>query len=101
MFFTSILLHFPGNANLVYTIIRKRNVFHQMANLPTEHSAIAKALTKRGKKMQQPAQVDPTGRNEPSMEGSMPAQEAEPGTLKVSLAATPGKHKLQAKSPAN
>ena len=85
------MLHFPGNANLVYTIIRKRNVFHQMANLPTEHAAIAKALTKRGKKMQTPAQADPSGRGvEPSMEGSMPAQEAEPGTLKVSLAATPG-----------
>ena len=80
-----------GNASLVYTIIRKRSVFHQMANLPTEHTAIAKVLTKRGKKMQTPAQVDPSGRAvEPSMEGSMPAQEAEPGTLKVSLAATPG-----------
>ena len=27
---------------------------------------------------------------EPSMEGSRPAQDAEPGTLKASLAATPG-----------
>ena len=76
-----------GNANLVYTIIRKRNVFHQLANLPTDHSAISKALTKRGKKFTHHANEHPEG---PSMEGSTPAVEAEPGTLKVTLAATPG-----------
>ena len=41
-----IQYQFDGNANLVYTIIRKRNVFHQLANLPSDHSAIAKALKK-------------------------------------------------------
>ncbi|XP_060076654.1 protein HID1-like [Ylistrum balloti] len=82
-----IQYQFDGNSNLVYTIIRKRNVFHQLANLPTEHSAIAKALTKRGKKF---TQLTPDTKEElPLMEGSIPATEAEPGTLKTSLAATP------------
>ena len=48
----------PGNCNLVYTIIRKRQVFHQLANLPTDHSSIAKALTKRGKKLHTPSPTD-------------------------------------------
>ena len=78
-----------GNSNLVYTIIRKRNVFHQLANLPVDHSSIAKALTKRGRgKVVNPSHQEHP--EQPSMEGSTPAAEAEPGTLKVSLAATPG-----------
>ncbi|KAL4240921.1 cell wall biogenesis protein [Mactra antiquata] len=82
-----IQYQFDGNSNLVYTIIRKRQVFHQLANLPTDHSSIAKALTKRGKKLHTPS---PTDHKEPqTMEGAIPATEAEPGTLKVSLAATP------------
>ena len=79
-----------GNSNLIYTIIRKRNVFHQLANLPVEHSAIAKALSKRGKKFVQ--LTSPVDHKEPqTMEGAIPASEAEPGTLKTSLAATPSK----------
>ena len=37
--FTEIIL---GNAHLVYAIIRKRNVFHQLANLPTDPSTVTK-----------------------------------------------------------
>jgi len=71
----------------VYTIIRKRTIFHQLANLATDHTSIAKALTKRSKRsMQSGGGVDEL----PSMEGSVPASEAEPGTLKATLAATPG-----------
>ena len=70
----------------MYTIIRKRNVFHQLANIPIDHSAIAKAMTKRGKKFAAPPQDT---RDPQTMEGALPALEAEPGTLKVSLAATP------------
>lgn len=82
-----IQYQFDGNCNLVYTIIRKRNVFHQLANLPTEHTTIAKALSKRGKKF---VQLTPeSGKDLPTMEGAMPAMEAEPGTLKTTLAATP------------
>ena len=76
-----------GNSNLVYTIIRKRTIFHQLANLATDHSSIAKALTKRSRKsVQSSSGVDEL----PSMEGSVPASEAEPGTLQATLAATPG-----------
>lgn len=82
-----IQYQFDGNCNLIYTIIRKRNVFHQLANLPTEHATIAKALSKRGKKF---VQLTPeSGKDLPTMEGAMPAMEAEPGTLKTTLAATP------------
>ena len=71
----------------MYTIIRKRTIFHQLANLATDHASIAKALTKRSRKSVQSA----SGGDElPSMEGSVPASEAEPGTLKATLAATPG-----------
>ncbi|XP_014788685.1 protein HID1 [Octopus bimaculoides] len=90
-----IQYQFDGNSNLVYTIIRKRNVFHLLANLPTEHSAIARALSKRGKKLSHP----PSESKEPeTMEGATPAAEAEPGTLKVSLAATPRLDKMTEKS---
>ncbi|XP_041362386.1 protein HID1-like [Gigantopelta aegis] len=91
-----IQYQFDGNSNLVYTIIRKRNVFHQLANLPTDHSAIAKALTKRGKKFAAP----PLDTREPqTMEGALPAAEAEPGTLKTTLAATPRLDKMTEKGP--
>ncbi|XP_029652180.2 protein HID1 [Octopus sinensis] len=90
-----IQYQFDGNSNLVYTIIRKRNVFHLLANLPTEHSAIARALSKRGKKLSHP----PSESKEPeTMEGATPAAEAEPGTLKVSLAATPRLDNMTEKS---
>jgi hypothetical protein len=85
-------MYFSGNSNLVYTIIRKRNVFHQLANLPTDHASIAKAMTKRSKNKAQLSSAPPVEHPlEKHMEGSIPAQEAEPGTLKVTLAATPGK----------
>ncbi|XP_076458656.1 protein HID1-like isoform X2 [Babylonia areolata] len=90
-----IQYQFDGNSNLVYTIIRKRNIFHQLANLPVDHSAIARALTKRGKKFAPP----PLDSREPqTMEGAIPAAEAEPGTLKASLAATPRLDKMTEKS---
>ncbi|XP_030375180.1 protein HID1 [Scaptodrosophila lebanonensis] len=42
-----IQYQFDGNSNLVYTIIRKRHVFHAMANLPTDMAGIAKCLSAR------------------------------------------------------
>lgn len=73
---------FSGNSNLVYTIIRKRHVFHQLANLPTDHHSIANALSKKGKRL---PTVQPPAQQQPSMEGAQPASEAEPGTLKATL----------------
>ncbi|KAK2182053.1 hypothetical protein NP493_369g05010 [Ridgeia piscesae] len=95
-----IQYQFDGNANLIYTIIRKRNVFHQLVNLPTDHSAISKAMMKRGSRRLGVHTPEHTGGTQ-SMEGSTPAVEAEPGTLKVTLAATPGIEKMTEKSPAS
>lgn len=39
-----------GNANLVYTIIRKRHVFHALASLPTDCGTINRSLSRRGRK---------------------------------------------------
>ncbi|XP_033117901.1 protein HID1-like isoform X1 [Anneissia japonica] len=90
-----IQYQFDGNSNLVYTIIRKRNVFHQLANLPTDQVSISKALVKRGRKMQH----TPSTEQEPqTMEGAIPPIDAEPGTLKASLAATPGVESMTEKS---
>uniref|UniRef100_H3AL71 HID1 domain containing n=1 Tax=Latimeria chalumnae TaxID=7897 RepID=H3AL71_LATCH len=77
-----------GNSNLVYAIIRKRNVFHQLANLPTDPPSIQKALQRKKKT---PEPISRTNSQDgTSMEGSRPAAPAEPGTLKASLFATPG-----------
>lgn len=77
---------FTGNFNLVYAIIRKRNVFHQLANLPSDTTSIQRALQKKRTGISRANSVE----NE-SMEGSRPAVPAEPGTLKASLEATPGR----------
>nr|KAF6286801.1 HID1 domain containing [Pipistrellus kuhlii] len=91
-----IQYQFDGNSNLVYAIIRKRSVFHQLANLPSDPPAIHKALQRRRKA---PEPLSRSGSQEgASMEGSRPAAPAEPGTLKTSLVATPGIDKLTEKS---
>lgn len=127
-----IQYQFDGNSNLVYTIIRKRHVFHALANLPSDTSGIARCLnTRKGSRSgldgrgqpspkmgapsiatSQPLRHSPTKENNPvssireedsdsenktnslceledSMEGSRPAQPAEPGTLKATLLDTP------------
>ncbi|VDM64350.1 unnamed protein product [Angiostrongylus costaricensis] len=42
-----IQYQFDGNSNLIYTIIRKRQVFYQLANLPTDAASISKSLLGR------------------------------------------------------
>jgi Dyggve-Melchior-Clausen syndrome protein len=42
-----IQYQFDGNSNLVYTIIRKRQVFHSLANIPTDMNSINKCLSNR------------------------------------------------------
>ncbi|XP_023676320.1 protein HID1 isoform X1 [Paramormyrops kingsleyae] len=91
-----IQYQFDGNCNLVYAIIRKRSVFHQLANLPSDSASIQKALQR---KKRSPEGISRTNSQETvSMEGSRPAAPAEPGTVKTSLAATPGIDKLTEKS---
>lgn len=41
------IIFFIGNSNLVYTIIRKRHVFHALANLPSDVQGISKCLNNR------------------------------------------------------
>lgn len=95
-----IQYQFDGNSNLVYTIIRKRQVFHALANLPTDCNTIAKSLSKRQRRY--------AGNNssnesisEAAMEGSRPALPAEPGTLKATLLETPGIEKMTEKESAH
>lgn len=46
-----IQYQFDGNSNLIYTLLRKRHCFHQLANLPTDYYFICKSLNKPEKKM--------------------------------------------------
>uniref|UniRef100_A0A5S6QMK6 Protein HID1 n=1 Tax=Trichuris muris TaxID=70415 RepID=A0A5S6QMK6_TRIMR len=55
-----IQYQFDGNSNLVYTIIRKRQVFYQLANLASDDSSISKALTSR-KRVQEKSDALPEG----------------------------------------
>lgn len=67
----------------MYTIIRKRQVFHSLANLPSDYGTISKSLTKRSRKHLPSTNESENDPESPSMEGSKPALPAEPGTLKV------------------
>ncbi|CAG7727053.1 unnamed protein product [Allacma fusca] len=116
-----IQYQFDGNSNLVYTIIRKRQVFHALANLATDSSSINRSLMKKAPLMKKPSKgkldllrdnpikerktsTDSAVSNSaetPSMEGSHPALPAEPGTLKVSLASIPGIEKMTERESAH
>lgn len=65
-------------------------MFHTLANLPSDCNTIAKSLSKRQRR-HVPASTSNENVNEAAMEGSHPAQPAEPGTLKATLLETPGK----------
>ncbi|XP_071968559.1 protein HID1 [Engystomops pustulosus] len=91
-----IQYQFDGNSSLVYAIIRKRNVFHQLANLPSDTPSIQRALQRKKKTAEPLSRTN--SQDGASMEGSRPAAPAEPGTLKTSLIATPGIEKLTEKS---
>lgn len=74
---------------MVYTIIRKRQVFHSLANLPSDYGSITKSLNKKSKR-HLPQATSHENLAESAMEGSHPALPAEPGTLKATLPDTPG-----------
>uniref|UniRef100_A0A8C2ARD8 HID1 domain containing b n=1 Tax=Cyprinus carpio TaxID=7962 RepID=A0A8C2ARD8_CYPCA len=78
-----IQYQFDGNFNLVYGIIRKRNLFHQLANLPTDVSSIQKALQRKRRSN--------STHNAVFMETNNPLQT---GTLNASLKAMPRIDKL-------
>ncbi|XP_061087601.1 protein HID1-like [Conger conger] len=79
-----IQYQFDGNSNLVYAIIRKRAVFHQLANLHCDPPSLQRALQRKKRSPDRTV----------SMEASRPAVLAGPGTINTSLAATPGIDKL-------
>lgn len=83
-----IQYQFDGNSNLVYTIIRKRQVFHSLANLPSDYGTIAKSMNKRSR-TRLTSSTSHENVAEVPMEGSHPALPAEPGTLKATLPDTP------------
>uniref|UniRef100_A0A673X3R6 HID1 domain containing n=1 Tax=Salmo trutta TaxID=8032 RepID=A0A673X3R6_SALTR len=57
-----IQYQFDGNCNLVYTLIRKRNIFHQLANLTSDPVTIHKsAVTVAIDKLTEKAQVSEDG----------------------------------------
>ncbi|KAM6898381.1 protein HID1b isoform 2-T2 [Lycodopsis pacificus] len=89
-----IQYQFDGNCNLVYAIIRKRSVFHQLANLPSDAPSVQSALQRKKKSGISRSNSTETE----STDGSRPAGPAEPGTLKASLEATPGLDKITEKS---
>ncbi|KAG7275854.1 hypothetical protein CRUP_033267, partial [Coryphaenoides rupestris] len=93
-----IQYQFDGNFNLVYAIIRKRSIFHQLANLPTDTASIQRALQRRKNSPPAAAAARAASRATSPMEGSRPAAPTEPGTLKASLEATPAIDKLTEKS---
>lgn len=130
MFNNIIQYQFDGNANLVYTVIRKRQVFHALANLPTDCGAINKTLTRRGKKQpqqqpqtaassrsvsrqsstassvpQSPTEIKelPNSQSSAPLEATntKPATTAEPGTYKASLMEVPTIDKLTEKASAH
>uniref|UniRef100_A0A8C8BXL7 HID1 domain containing b n=1 Tax=Oncorhynchus tshawytscha TaxID=74940 RepID=A0A8C8BXL7_ONCTS len=91
-----IQYQFDGNCNLVYTLIRKRNIFHQLANLTSDPVTIHKALEMKKTTL---AHISRTNSQETiPMDGSRPAVPAEPGTLKASLVAIPAIDKLTKKA---
>lgn len=144
-----IQYQFDGNSNLVYTIIRKRQVFHALANIPTDMNSINKCLSNRKvsgrlhktapimtKKVETdedendagddddeeeessdntknsdtpPAVKEPEASDddrkseivEESMEGSRPAEPAQPGTLKATLLETPSINQITEKESAH
>lgn len=126
-----IQYQFDGNSNLVYTIIRKRHVFHAMANLPSDMAGIAKCLSGRkvGKYSIPPVphsktahltkisgrKLDADGddedcesdtesndkQSETQVENVMSALPAEPGTLKTSLLETPAINQMTERETAH
>lgn len=81
-----------GNFNLVYGIIRKRNLFHQLANLPTDVNSIQKALQRKTRSNSTHNAVFMETNNPYSAtcsEGPYKTTPIQTGTLNASLKATP------------
>lgn len=82
-----------GNYNLVYGIIRKRSLFHQLANLPADVISIQKALQRRSRSNSNAVFMESNNNTSPS-EGAFKTTPVQTGTLNASLKATPGNRPL-------
>ncbi|XP_043086995.1 protein HID1b isoform X2 [Puntigrus tetrazona] len=92
-----IQYQFDGNFNLVYGIIRKRNLFHQLANLPTDLNSIQKALQKKSRSNSTHNAVfmeTSNSYNTACSEGPYKSTPVQTGTLNASLKAMPRIDKL-------
>lgn len=90
-----IQYQFDGNSNLVYGIIRKRSLFHQLANLPTDITLIQKALQrKKSRSNSIHNAVFMEISNPYSSEGLSKTTPAQTGTLNASLKDLPRIDKL-------
>lgn len=98
-----IQYQFDGNSNLVYTVIRKRHVFHALANLPTEQGTIERSLSRRSRSKGPTPSVPTTPSEEASPPPTMPTAESETqppeeappsSSLNATLAATPRLEKM-------
>uniref|UniRef100_A0A673NPX2 Protein HID1-like n=1 Tax=Sinocyclocheilus rhinocerous TaxID=307959 RepID=A0A673NPX2_9TELE len=92
-----IQYQFDGNFNLVYGIIRKRNLFHQLANLPTDVISIQKALQKKSRSNSTHNAVfmeTSNPYNTACSEGPYKTTPVQTGTLNASLKAMPRIDKL-------
>lgn len=93
-----------GNSNLIYTIIRKRHVFHALASLATDSSSINRSLMKKSPLIKRPSKgkfdlikdksSSPT--INPSASSSLPAIKKE---RKPSLAESTTSQSSQLESP--
>ncbi|XP_051523219.1 protein HID1-like isoform X2 [Myxocyprinus asiaticus] len=96
-----IQYQFDGNFNLVYGIIRKRSLFHQLANLPTDINSIQKALQRktRSNSTHNAAFMEINiPYSAASSEGPYKTALVQKGTLNASLKATPCIDKVTEKS---
>lgn len=90
-----IQYQFDGNSKLVYSIIRKRTIFHQLANLPCDSVSIHNALQKKKKR----PEVSRTNSTDTQSSGSSKQDvSADQGAFKASLEAMPGIDKITEKS---
>jgi len=85
-----IQYQFDGNSHLVYAIIRKRNIFHQLANLPTDPATVQKprrrissrssdkdahASSSEGEEKKPEDSASASGRSMPEMSADMSVKE--------------------------
>ncbi|XP_003961150.1 protein HID1b isoform X2 [Takifugu rubripes] len=90
-----IQYQFDGNSNLVYAIIRKRSIFHQLANLPSDMASIQKALQQKKRKSGLSRSGSVTSE---AADNSRVPVAAEPRMFNASLEATPGIDKITEKA---